>query len=140
MNRRAFLAQTVGAALFPPTKAQTKHLIFIVNGGGARKKDYYENELLSPNIRRLAGEGFVFEQDHCDRISSHDAAFMELLTGRECQPGARPYPTVFDYLNAEVRIVRSLQFVPPVMEKSKPNVHCSMFNCHLIPNWPIVRG
>src|SRR2546426_10317717 len=117
MNRRAFLAQTVGAALFPPTKVQTKHLIFIVNGGGARKKDYYEDELLSPNIRRLAREGFAFEEDHCERISSHDSAFIELLTGRESHPGARFCPTVFDYLNAPVRIVASPRFVPAGMER-----------------------
>ncbi len=122
MNRRAFLAWTLGAAVFPPTNAQTKHLIFIVNGGGVRKKDYYEDELLSPNIRRLAGEGFTFEEDHCEGISSHDAAFMELLTGRESQAGARLYPTVFHYLNAPVRIVGSLRFLPAVMERYKPAI------------------
>jgi hypothetical protein len=87
MNRRSFLEQTTlgAAAFFTGSRAfstQTKHLVLIVNGG-ARKKDYYENASLSPNIRRLAAEGFVFEEDHCDTIASHDAAFAEIVNGLE---------------------------------------------------------
>ena len=87
MNRRGFLQQTTlsAAAFFTgnrPRSPQTKHLVLVVNGG-ARKKDYYEDESLSPNIRRLAEDGFVFEEDHCDRISSHDAAFAEMVNGLE---------------------------------------------------------
>ena len=75
MNRRGFLEQTTLAAAGFFTGSRTrfphpKHLVLIVNAG-ARKKDYYEDESLSPNIRRLAGGGFVFEEDHCDRIASH---------------------------------------------------------------------
>ena len=86
MNRRCFLNRAVlGTAsyLYLPRTARTEHLIFIVNGGGARKKDYYEDTALSPNIRRLAREGFVFEEDHCERVASHDAAFTELIQGRD---------------------------------------------------------
>src|SRR2546422_10885397 len=70
-------------ACSPGPPRHTEHLIFIVNGGGARKKDYYENDSLCPNIRKIASEGFVFEEDHCERIASHNAAFRELLTGHE---------------------------------------------------------
>jgi len=38
----------------------TEHLIFVVNGNGLRKKDYYEDASISPNTRRVADEGFVF--------------------------------------------------------------------------------
>src|SRR5207249_5009805 len=53
---------------------------------------------------------------------SHHAAFMELLTGCEFQPGARRGPTVFDYLSARERIVSSIRFVPSVMERYKPRI------------------
>src|SRR5213080_4835110 len=87
MNRRSFIGHsTLGvAAIFTGSRAlsrETRHLVLIVNSG-ARKKDYYEDESLSPNIRRLAEDGFVFEEDHCDRISSHDAAFAEMVNGLE---------------------------------------------------------
>ena len=86
MNRRGFLEQTLGAAAFfagsRARSPRTKHVVLIVNGG-ARKKDYYEDASLSPNIRRIAEDGFVFEEDHCDRISSHDAAFAEMVHGLE---------------------------------------------------------
>ena len=121
MNRRSFLLQTTfgGAALFRSKEApRTKHLILIVSGG-ARKKDYYENEMLCPNIRKLASEGFVFEEDHCERVSSHDAAFMEMLTGRA---DGRTRPNLFDYLNVEFRVVPSLGLVPEIMQTHKPRI------------------
>jgi len=95
MHRRLFLQQSsLGAAGFALSRLSrhTRHLIFIVNGGGARKKDYYENASLCPNIRKIASEGFVFEEDHCERIASHDAAFRELLTGRESPDDGPAYP------------------------------------------------
>jgi arylsulfatase A-like enzyme len=83
MHRRAFLkSAAAGLAAFAPfSDTQTRHVVFIVNGA-ARKRDYYENGFLAPNIRRLASEGFVFEQDHTERVASHDAAFAELLCGQ----------------------------------------------------------
>ena len=63
MHRRLFLQQSsfLAAGFVPYTPFRhTKHLIFIVNGGGARKMDYYENDSLCPNIRKMASEGFVF--------------------------------------------------------------------------------
>jgi arylsulfatase A-like enzyme len=124
MNRRSFLEKTAfaGAGLLLPSPSQkTEHLIFVVNGG-ARKKDYYEDISRAPNIRNVAREGFVFEEDHCERIASHDAAFAELLTGREWRAGVRPCPNIFDYLSARHPIVSSLRLVPGIMEMYKPRV------------------
>src|SRR5947209_7226265 len=84
MNRRAFLSHlpVYSAGLCLPALGgwSTKHLIFIVNGA-ARKKDYYENPSIARNVRRLAGEGFVFEEDHCEQVASHEAAFAALVEG-----------------------------------------------------------
>ncbi len=77
---------------------QTRHVIWIINGSGSRKKDWYENPVLSPNIARLAGEAFVYEESHNDTVCNHDRALAELLTGN---PGAAPnsgHPTVVDYV------------------------------------------
>ena len=128
MHRRLFLKQSslgaAGCALATPARPRhTEHLIFIVNGGGARKKDYYENDSLCPNIRKIASEGFVFEEDHCERIASHNAAFRELLTGQEwLDDGPAAYPNIFDYLNARFQIVRSIRSVPAVMRTYKPRI------------------
>src|SRR5207244_5060284 len=126
-HRSLFLKQSslgaAGCALATPARPRhTEHLIFIVNGGGARKKDYYENASLCPNIRKIASEGFVFEEDNCGRIGSHDAAFRELLTGHESLVDGPAYPNIFDYLNARSQIVRSIRSVPAVIRTYKPRI------------------
>lgn len=110
MDRRTFLKSTAlagaGALLAPrvaeaaqsPLNLKTKHLIFIVNGNGARKKEYYEDAEISSNIHRLAKEGFVFEEEHCNQASSHGTCFTELLTGNESQVSVPLYPTLPHYL------------------------------------------
>lgn len=125
MNRRAFLQQSTLAArgLFgPPRPRQTRHLVLILNGGGVRKKDYYEDAVLSPNIRRVVNEGFVFEEDHCEGISAHDAAVAELLRGRECNTDDdRRYPTVRDYLGNGIQ-TRSIRSIPQLMQAHMPRI------------------
>ena len=84
MNRRSFLKGTAtgmvgGLFSFQPSDLQTRHVILVVNGG-SRKKDYYENPS-APNIGRLAAEGFVFEEDHCDTVTFHRSCFAELIQG-----------------------------------------------------------
>src|SRR5262245_37926841 len=84
MNRRSFLNGFIvgtGSRFLSPPGPRTEHLVFINLGGGVRKKDYYENAALSPNINRLARQAFVFEEDHCERVASHEEAFAELLRG-----------------------------------------------------------
>ena len=85
MNRRSFLKRTAAGTaggLFLPGSlhTQTQHVILVVNGGGSRKKDYYDNPL-APNIGGLAAQGFVFEEDHCDTVTSHRSCFGELVDG-----------------------------------------------------------
>ncbi len=124
MNRRFFLnrAAVCAASLsFIPRTRSPQHVIFIVNGGGARKKDYYENAALSPNIHRLASEGFVFEEDHCDRVSSHDAAFYELLRGRESRTNAPIVPTILDYVGNGYP-TRSLGMIPRILQHYRPRI------------------
>jgi len=110
MDRRSFIGHSAlgAAAFFTGSRArspQTKHLVLVVNGG-ARKKDYYEDESLSPNIRRIAEDGFVFEEDHCDRVSSHDAAFAEMVNG----------------LEGTYSLVQSIRSVPAVLQRNKPRM------------------
>ena len=125
MNRRSFLSRfslSAAALCLPSQSALTQHLILIVNGGGVRKKDYYEDPVLAPNIRRLAGEGFVFEEDHGERVASHDAAFAELLQGRKAAAGAaRDYPTILDYIG-NGRQVQSLGAIPRIMQHYRPRI------------------
>jgi hypothetical protein len=89
MNRRSFLEKTAlgGAGLFLSSHLpQTRHLIFIVNGG-ARKKDYYEDKSRAPNIQRVASEGFVFEEDHCERIGSHYEDYLRVVRATDVAIG-----------------------------------------------------
>ena len=120
MDRRSFLTQgALGASalcLAPLRPNATKHLIFIVNGGGARKKDYYEDPFLAPNLLSIASDGFVFEQDHCEHVSSHDGAFNELIGGSELVRNAPQ--------------VRSLHMVPQMMQQDRPRTLICRENAH----------
>jgi len=75
---------------------KTKHVIWIINGNGSRKKDWYENPELSPNYARLAREGFVYEESHNDSVSQHGRSWRELMTGNP--DSSRHYPTPLHYL------------------------------------------
>ena len=119
MNRRSFLTSAIvgGLGARDLTKiraAKTEHVIFICCGG-VRKRDYYENPSLCPNIRRLADDGFVFEQDHCEQVASHDAAFAELTDG------------LGDHI-----ALNSIRDIPRVLASQKPRIIVcreSSFDC-----------
>src|SRR5450432_3605684 len=97
MNRRGFLknagfaagsvfaskARPFGAPLIPEITHdfQTQHLIWIVNGNGSRKMDWYNNPQLSPNYFRLAKDAFVYTNSHNDTVANHGRSWAELLTG-----------------------------------------------------------
>src|SRR5262245_10873341 len=127
-DRRSFLK---GLALVPfmPSGPRTRHLIFIVNGGGARKKDYYETPSIATNIRTIASEGYVFEEDHCEHVASHDVAFAEMMQGRR---GKGSSPTITEYVRHafgddssrywHVGPGRSLDVIPGIMRKFKPRI------------------
>jgi arylsulfatase A-like enzyme len=125
MNRREFLQRSAAGATAwagPQRVRRTRHLILIVNGGGVRKKDYYEDALMAPNIRRLADEGFVFEEDHCERITTHQAALAELLQGRECTKDAhRRYPSVLDYVGKGIQ-TQSIRSILALMQAYMPRI------------------
>jgi hypothetical protein len=55
--------------------------MILIVPGGARKKDYYQSASFAPNIGQLAAEGFVFEEDHCETVTSHRSCFGELVGG-----------------------------------------------------------
>jgi len=144
MHRRLFLKQSslgaAGCALATPARPRhTEHLIFIVNGGGARKKDYYENDSLCPNIRKIASEGFVFEEDHCERIASHNAAFRELLTGHEWLDDGPAYPNIFDYFGRNTAIV--IRPSLGAMMKSTTAANYITPRASIVPTaWPVFFG
>ena len=102
MNRRSFIAYLSAAALYP---YPNHHLIFVVYAGGARKKDYYEDASLARNVRRLARDGVVFEEEHCEQVASHDAAFDQLT--QELKPTC---------------VVESVREIPKVLEQRRPRV------------------
>src|SRR5215471_15366561 len=79
---------------------QTRHVIWIINGAGSRKRDWYENPELSPNLAGLAKESFVYEESHNDTVCNHDRALAELLTGNRQATSKSPHPTAIDYVRS----------------------------------------
>lgn len=122
MNRRGFLkSAALGAySWYPFPKSHTRHLVFVVLGG-VRKKEYLDSARLAPNIRQLAREGFVFEEDHCEHVSSHAGAFNELLTGRRFDANSSNYPSIRDYIGESIQL-EGLSKVPGVLEHYRPRV------------------
>jgi arylsulfatase A-like enzyme len=132
MDRRTFLKQsTFGAAAAPflpfsggavydrAMQVRTAHLILLVMGG-ARKQDYCSAEL-APNIHRVAGEGFVFEEDHCEQVASHEAAFANLLHGRESTRAGADYPSILDYAGNSL-LVDSARSIPRLLQQYRPRL------------------
>ena len=77
---------------------KTKHVVLILNGNGARKREYYEREDVSPNMRRLAADGTVCVEDHNNTVSNHGYMFTELLSGIDFSVAAPRWPTMAHYL------------------------------------------
>ncbi len=114
MNRRDFFKQAgvaagstmalKGAPLIgagPQTSSynfQTKHVIWIMNGNGSRKKEWYESPNLSPNYARLVKEGFVYEESHNETVSNHGHSWTETITGNRHQNSTPLYPTPLHYI------------------------------------------
>jgi hypothetical protein len=123
MNRRSFIQLSAMAApgFFRPDPPRTRHVIFIINGGGVRKKEYYEDGTLGRNLRKLARDGFTFTEDHCERVASHEEAFTELVQGRACEGGRQMYPTMFDYIGSSC-MVRSIDCIVPALANQKPRL------------------
>jgi hypothetical protein len=131
MNRRIFFKNTClsVAAFYASPVSATHHVILIVAGGGMRKLEYWETQSLAPNVMRVARQGFVFEEDHCERVASHTAAFVELLQGREHSQGRTSYPTLLDYIGNGIQ-VDSLQVIPHVMQRYRPRIVVCRVTAH----------
>jgi arylsulfatase A-like enzyme len=124
MHRRSFLGCLLcgGSACFsPPSQKRTQHLVVIGSTGGLRKRDYFENASLAPNIQGLAREGFVFAEDHSERVGSHARACSELLQGRSIHSDTRSYPSLLDYLGGGVQ-VHSIDDIPLILQQFRPRV------------------
>lgn len=109
-NRRDFLKLAGAGAFALPAQAQsqalnfkTKHVVLIINGNGARKKEYYERADLAPNMRRMAAEGTVYLEDHNNTPSNHGYMFTELLTGFDGSYATPYWPTMTHYLRKTYR-------------------------------------
>lgn len=105
MYRRDFLRSglAAGAACMIPEATgsfKTRHLIWIINGNGSRKKDWYETPSLCPNFARLVREGFVYEESFNETVSRHAESFNELITGSPAPPVSDSRPTVLQYVQA----------------------------------------
>lgn len=107
MDRRDFLknaglaGSTAAFGLSPVPQTtfdfKTKHLIWIVNGNGARKSEWLDPKL-TPNAARLVNEGFVDHEDHNETTGYHGHSFTELLTGNRIQTTTPLYPTAPHYV------------------------------------------
>lgn len=109
MDRRSFLksasaAVAAGVVVTPEMLAadtgqfKTKHLIWIINGNGARKMEYFEDPQTSPNIVAMAKEGSVMTEDRNNMVNNHGYQFTELLTGIDVVADAPFFPTLPHYV------------------------------------------
>jgi hypothetical protein len=113
MNRRQFCKEAgalgAGAVFWPgaPRVAatarenpgfETRHLVTILLGNGARKIDVLDNPTLCPFQSRMAREGTLFLEDYGESVSLHGYLYNEVLTGRD-SPSQRPlFPTWNEYV------------------------------------------
>jgi hypothetical protein len=119
MSRRDFckLASALGAAAIPwrpegtgerirrPAMRlpdtpgfETRHLVAILLGNGARTVDVIDNPTQCPFQSRMAREGTLFLEDFGETVTLHGYLYSELLTGRDA-PSQRPlFPTWNEYV------------------------------------------
>ncbi len=75
---------------------KTKHLIWIINGGGSRKQDWQVETRDSAGYGRLIREGFTFTEDHNETVTDHEHCSRELLTGNSHSVS----PTLLSHIRA----------------------------------------
>ena len=77
---------------------KTKHLIFVIYGNGARKKDVVDNPEYAPYQTKLIREGTLFTEDYGDTANLHGYMYTEMFTGID-PPTQRPlFPTLNEYV------------------------------------------
>ncbi len=103
MDRRNFLKNAAAAAAgfrLGGVEAgfRTRHLVWLINGGGSRKREWYERPDFAPSFARLAREGFTYVEDHNDTVASHQRSWTELITGNPRCSAVPAYPTLLHYV------------------------------------------
>ncbi|MBI4475132.1 MAG: hypothetical protein HY646_20870, partial [Acidobacteria bacterium] len=110
MDRRAFLTAAAGAAVSagavvtPEMLAaetgnfKTKHLIWLINGNGARKMELIEDRDTAPETMALAKESAVMTEDRNNMVNNHGYQFTELLTGVDVVADSPFFPTLLHYV------------------------------------------
>ena len=90
----------VGSMVLPENPGfETKHLVVIIYGNGARKTDVLDNPGLAPHQNALAREGTVFTEDYGETASQHGYMYSEILQGVNAPGSQRPlYPTWNEYV------------------------------------------
>jgi hypothetical protein len=106
MHRREFIKASASAAVgfktgWPTASSGTKHLVWIINGGGSRQQDWYGRPDEYPNFARMARQGFTFTNDWNDTVANHQQCWTELITGNPACGVARQYPTLMHYVRLE---------------------------------------
>ena len=72
---------------------KTRHVVLVILGNGARRKDVLHDPTMAPALRRLMAEGTVFSDDYGETATLHGPMVSELLTGHPA-PEQRPtFPT-----------------------------------------------
>jgi len=78
---------------------ETKHLVVIIYGNGARKKEVVDNVELAPYQNQIAREGTLFTEDYGETANLHGYMVSELLQGANAAGSQRPaYPTWNEYV------------------------------------------
>jgi hypothetical protein len=101
MRRRDFFkySAALGAtSLFREPGFRTKHLVVVIYGGGARKKDVIGNVENAPHQSRMVREGTLFTEDYGGAVGLHGYLHSELLTGVESKEQRPRFPTWNEYV------------------------------------------
>jgi len=76
---------------------KTKHLITVIYGAGARKKEVFD-PAMAPNLAKLATEGTVFTEDYGETANLHGFMYTELFIGRDAPSQTPRFPTWANYV------------------------------------------
>lgn len=90
----------MGRMVLPPSPSfETRHLVVIVYGNGARKKDVVDNPDLTPFQNQMAREATVFVKDYGETANLHGHMISEILQGVSASGSHRPqFPTWNEYV------------------------------------------
>ncbi|MCI0407043.1 MAG: twin-arginine translocation signal domain-containing protein, partial [Acidobacteria bacterium] len=88
----------VGAMVLPESPGfKTKHLVNVIYGAGARKKEVMD-PAMAPNLVAIAKEGTLFTEDFGETANLHGFMYTEVLTGRDAPSQQPRFPTWAQYV------------------------------------------